>query len=357
MLAKFEDDVSGVVKADGTASLEIRPLKGSWGCLLVIAQTTNPAAWTVLVNGSVNAIGKGSRTSLGPVLIEPGDKVQLLVLGANPGSNVTGHLVGTQSEVGWHELPIPPPLPNTITSETVPPPGTLYFGGLFGVTAGVEVTKTITVPLGAKNLLLLAGDFNTPNMYSHIKVGSVAGVGANRTYFETFAPNQPFYVVPIFPADMQLLIAITTTAANPTAGFAVFVAFDSLSDLQTLWHSVPAPWQAPSASVSGVVNLISGGSSVLVSGINTQRLYLFNVTVYSDGGPLEVRLIDGKTAPNIVGVGNAGARGLVFSHDYQGAAPFQLGTGPLNSDRDLKLSNAFGPTANFQYTLEYSQAA
>lgn len=133
MLANIEEDISGSIPASGMRVLDCRPLKGTWGSLLLIAQTgstetvatAGTASWTVLKNGSPVAIGKGTRCSLGPLLLEPNDKVQLLVVGATPGVNVTGHFVGVQSDVGLSELPIPPPLPNTITIESIELPETL----------------------------------------------------------------------------------------------------------------------------------------------------------------------------------------------------------------------------------------
>lgn len=371
MLAKFEDDVSGVVKADGTLSLESRPVKGTWAVLQLIAQSVGLVSWTVLVNGSVVAIGKGSRASLGPFLLEPGDKVQLLAIGALPGANLTGHFVGSQSDIGWIELPIPPPIPNTITTEAIAPQSLL--AEVKSIQTGmVATTGDLTIDQGTHAIAIGVSAIPPSSNTTFIQLsGTKSGIPiANIDVFDigSSSGGGNWIVVPV-PSGSERQIRYTIN--NNSGSVIALIQFVEILDPSAVWiwpfklpvtivgqTGTAAPWQAPANSISGVVNLAANGTAILINGNLSQRLYLFHITIYTDAAAaVEVRLIDGRTpTASIIGIGNVGTRGLVFSHDYHGAGPTTLNGGTA-IQKNLLIWNPFGPAANFQYTLEYTQAA
>lgn len=280
-LAKYEDDISGVVSPMGGATIERRPLKGTWGVLQLIAQTKGTASWTVLVNGSVVDIGRGARATLGPLLLEPNDKVELIVIAATPGSNITGHFVGIQSDLGLAELPIPPPFPKTITMETIAQSSVLK------TIQNTSTIQRITIPAGTISI-----GYSTRGSWDPNTSISITGGQSGLTYFsDQSAPGasgsvQRIVGTVLHPLDTTVNVVIQANAQPvDIIGWQIPISTWSNPAGNLPVGQVP-PWTVPPRPIM-LFNAVLGANAVapLIAGVLNQSIYLFGLMVAFSGAP------------------------------------------------------------------------
>lgn len=256
---------------------------------------------------------------------------------------------------------------------------------------GANATQVVALDPGCRSLAFTFAGGNgggtTNNLGSIQVIGNNTGVdyayllGGPQPANVANIPTTTLYIEVIYAQDTSVNVIVGTTAAvgnvkatiteifddevitpnNQQPAQVVIVArngsqtvaVDSVyGALATVLRGAAPPWMSPISTVSGDVTLAAGASISLISAVLNRQIYMHRATIYTNSaGAIEVQLRDQGTA--IVGTGNVGTRGLIFDHDYKGVAPKGLATG---GSAALNMFNPFGPAADFQYTIDYTQA-
>jgi len=305
----FRQDVTGVIDANGNASMSVKlPGTGEWHALKVSLSTSGPAEWAILVSGTAITYGRGRRVTLGPELIQDGETVAITVTGGPPAATIIGAVTGksgTPDEILLSYVP----QPNTIAVDTA---STAIVLQRIPVAAGGNANVAISVPTGTVavgwQLDALVGDGQGPLAVSFTGIQSGDLVGSWAFPFS----GQALFAVPLGPADTSIRVSVTARGASacaiyvlawsaaPAAPLPTTVEASTGAELLAVSEALatPAPWQA--AASSATTRVAPGALNTdftIVPGVAGQTIYLHDVEVNTNAGATwEVDLWDGPSA-------------------------------------------------------------
>lgn len=300
-LRPYADTISGVADQNGNVSIPWAGLAGTWGSLIVIAQSAGFPRWTLIRQGRPVAVGRGPSAPLQFPPVPPQQPFALLGAGLQPGANVTGDITGMVSDVGLDELPLAAPQPGTIAMDTANPRQKLFPVGAavptdpystpsFSVGAGGQGTPSFLLPPGTVELRLHADQPSlvTPVPWTLTMVGHQSG----NTYFNraVLFPILPVTIVVDPENDRQVDLTVNN-AGGSSLPFDVSALFGFETPGQTeVGQSVtlvsPAIWQAPNEKPINIDTTIAGGGNfTIATGVAGSQIVIFSVTIAVDAAP------------------------------------------------------------------------
>src|SRR2546426_9368199 len=147
------EPLSGTCDASGNATLKYRaPAHFYAHAYVAIAVSAGNPSYVITLGGSAGALiyGQGNQTQLGPVVLQPGELVQIIVTGALPSATVAGQALGWQATDPIELLPLLPIQPTAVTLLQPSLSGWSYTSGV-----AQPSTTTVNVPAGAAGFILL----------------------------------------------------------------------------------------------------------------------------------------------------------------------------------------------------------
>jgi hypothetical protein len=147
-LIPIDVDFAGTTDASGKfTSAALIPATTVWGALKITAQTQGSAtSWAVLVAGMPKAFSRGARIDV-PVMVQPGQGVQVVVTGAQSNSPVTGKVHGVGGSDLQEVSPFVSLVPNTISVDTT---ATSQLLGTITALAAGSKAVSFTLPPGTQ---------------------------------------------------------------------------------------------------------------------------------------------------------------------------------------------------------------
>lgn len=120
MIQQIDQLLAGTADLNGSFdSGTLKPVPTLWGALMVVAQTSGSAKWTILVGGAPKAFGRGERIGI-PVLVQPAQSLEIQVTGASAGATVSGNITGVGGSTLDEVTPYISLVPNTIALDAAP---------------------------------------------------------------------------------------------------------------------------------------------------------------------------------------------------------------------------------------------
>lgn len=339
---------SGQCDANGKFTTRIPARPGYWRSLQLTGKLTAPTGspigfvgapiWDV-TSGSLHAGSSlGLRGDVGPFLSSPGDSIQVDVIGALPGVNVSGSIQGVESILQNAIARAYQPSPNTIAINSTAPRTRLYPDGVtpvkssdpsFLIAAGGSATPRFTLPVGASQIRILA-------TAAGLKFTYQIYVGGHQTVEQYFGdPNAPGSPTPPATPTLPFTIAVEndwdtqldfSVIGDPSNALNFYVSALTQPETpgqagasQSVFVPSPALWQAPNLRSIDMTAVIAAGAQVqYVTAAAGQVIRLFGMTYTLDvagGAGTGLSFYDGD--PNSGGVRNGGL-------SESGTGPFEV---------------------------------
>lgn len=294
MITPVNRGSSGIVKADGTLTLEVANISASeWSSVLASFQAAGNPQWTLNIGGRAVGFGAGAQVDIGSRLCAPNDKLQISIIGGLPGTEVAGQFHGGRSPDMQEAIQFGNLVQaNTISVKTSNPRQKLFPDGVtppanpltpsFIVAPATAPNFTFTIPTGTVSLRIMATAIGLAFTYQM----NITGVNTKVQYFGDLAVpgNNVLVGLPTLPLtipvgtdwDRQVLINITGDAVQ-TVDFFISALFapeapGQAGDAQSVRVTSPAqtiitpfdwtasqafdgPVAAPSITIAGFTGL------------------------------------------------------------------------------------------------------
>lgn len=171
------EPLSGSCDTSGNATLVYRAPTNFYVHAYVTVSVNSGLPQYALTLGSGQALsyGQGHQTQLGPVLLQPGEKMLIVVSGATASTAVAAQVLGWQADQPEELLPLLPLQPTAVTLQL--PLGTAWTGLFNNPNPLPNVTQVFGVPVGATALLVT---FNNSGAGGTL---TITGVQTGTTYF------------------------------------------------------------------------------------------------------------------------------------------------------------------------------
>ena len=179
--------IAGVCDSGGNASITIDGWAAYWivGSLVLNIDPPASVAWKLAdASGLPLGSASGPAPNLGEFLVSPGASVTLTVTGGAPAASITGRLVGTAFGSESEASPQVSGQGATAMPASLPLLGTLAAPAA----AGGSTSKTVQVPSGCAQVLLLADVSGLPPTQSAL-VQASQGAGDSNVYYGRMPPS------------------------------------------------------------------------------------------------------------------------------------------------------------------------
>jgi len=172
------EPLSGTCDASGNATLKYRaPAHFYVHCYIAVAVSAGSPSYIVTLGGSTSGAlvyGQGNQTQLGPVLLQPGEVVQIMVFGANNNATVAGQVVGWQAAQPEELLPLLPLQPTAVTLTTP---------AVSGLSSGTLVNQGDTVSLNCAGAAVVSVQITSGTIAAGTII-AITGSPDGTTYYD-----------------------------------------------------------------------------------------------------------------------------------------------------------------------------
>ncbi len=354
MIQPVDDLFSGTTDVNGVFTSDQRkPVPTLWGALKVVASTTGNAQWAIVVGGVSKAFGRGPRVDI-PILVQPGQGVQIQIVGALPSSPVSGVLTGMGGTTLEEITSYISLVPNAITVDTA---AQELLVGTVIATATTTNTGSFVVPPGAVSIGY-GVDFSG-GAVSPVNV-KITGNQTLTVYRNDANPGiPPVHASLLMITDTSVTLSVTAPAGGPsrvrlyawTAPVAMTVSPDVSVPFPVTFQNVAAnfvaqaaPWMAPTAIVHINAAIGAGGTLLLVPATGGVTVYLHDLDLEQTAAVAANELAVQDTAP-------ASQHGFdmatIVHHKPFKGVPFATGLG-------VQLANGGGVAVGIRGSLTYA---
>ena len=370
-------DLSGTTDASGNLTISRIPSPAYWCSLKVIAQVAGNAIWIVQVNGRAVDFGRGARTNLGPVLVQPRDQLTIQVLEGQQLSPVQIKLLGIIAPTVGELLLNLSQVPNTIALDVAAPQQLI--GSVSGTANQVVGPINFPVPPGTQSIGYLVHSDSGNDTPRNIQI---LGHQSNNAYASgVVASNQggaqwyPFAVT-----DLSVDVTLSTNLASPSQvdilASPLVAALDVEQAFGTVLKTVitdaggtpltvdspavgvsllgvsladanPPPWLAAQSVVEIRANVANGANLSLITGTAGLRVWLHDFFISTDTAvtALEWQEDAGGTA---FGAMRSSVAGALAWGSFKGA--------PRTTGQGIRLNNFSGGAVTLFGHLTYTKA-